>query len=145
MTGRLLAAALALNCANVWALDFQSVSEAGAVMYDSPSTSGRKLFVVSRGYPVEVIVTLENWATVRDAGGTISWIEKKALSGKRMVLVLSAAANVHQSPVANSPVVFKAERDVVLEFIEPGPPGWIKVKHREGQSGFILASEVWGR
>lgn len=144
LTRWLLAAALAFTCVSTWALDFRSVSEAGAVLYDSPSTNGRKLFVVSRGYPLEVIVTLENWVKVRDAGGAISWIERKVLNDKRTVMVLSAAASVHQSPASNSAVVFKAERDVVLEFMEPGPPGWIKVKHREGQSGFVLATEVWG-
>ncbi len=136
---------MALLAANALALEFKSVNDPGAVLFDAPSTSARKLYVVSRGYPLEVVVTLENWVKVRDASGAISWIERKSLADKRMVLVLSATANVLQSPAANSPIVFKAERDVVLEFVEAGPPGWIKVSHRDGQSGFVATGDVWGR
>jgi SH3-like domain-containing protein len=140
-----ICASALLFSANVWSLDFRSVADAGAVLYDAPSTSGRKLYVVSHGYPLEVVVTLENWVKVRDATGVLSWIERKSLGDKRMVLVIAATANVYQSPANDSPVAFKAERDVILEFLEPGPPGWLKIKHREGQSGFIMESSVWGR
>lgn len=142
---KLLLLVFALSSSHAIGLDFRSVAEAGAVLYDAPSASGKKLYVVSRGYPLEVVVALENWIKVRDASGALSWIEKKGLSDQRTVLVVAQTAQVHQSPANNSPVTFKAERDVVLEMLEAGPPGWIKVKHRDGQSGFIAASEVWGR
>jgi len=40
--------------------------------------------------------------------------------------------------------VFEAERDVVLELVEAVPGGWVKVRHRDGQSGFLKAPQVWG-
>ena len=138
-----LCAALSF-AAHAFAIEFRSVSDAGAVLYDSPSTNGRKLYIVSRGYPLEVVVTLENWVKVRDASRAISWIERKVLGDKRMVLVTAVTANVQQSAASNSALLFKAARDVVLEYVEPGPPGWIKVRHRDGQSGFVQSAEVWG-
>ena len=42
--------------AAVLALDFRSVADPGAVLYDAPSTKAQKLFVLSRDYPVEVVV-----------------------------------------------------------------------------------------
>jgi SH3-like domain-containing protein len=130
--------------AQAFALEFRSVNDAGAVLYDSPSTSGKKLYVVSRGYPLEVLVTLEHWVKVRDASGTVSWIERKSLSDKRLLLVIAEAANIRETPATNAPLAFRASRDVVLEFVEAGPPGWVKVKHRDGAMGFVQSSEVWG-
>ena len=69
------------------AADFRSVQENAAVLYDAPSRQATPLFVVSRSYPLEVIVNLEAWVKVRDHAGALTWIEKKALSDKRMVLV----------------------------------------------------------
>ena len=33
---------------------------------------------------------------------------------------------------------------VVLELLEAVPGGWVKVRHRDGQSGFLKAPQVWG-
>jgi SH3-like domain-containing protein len=55
-----------------------------------------------------------------------------------------ASAQVRATPDDQAPLVFEAERDVVLELVEVVPAGWAKVKHRDGQSGFLRATQVWG-
>jgi hypothetical protein len=37
-----------------------------------------------------------------------------------------------------------ADKDVLFELAEPVASGWIKVKHRDGQAGYVKAAEVWG-
>ena len=125
------------------ALDTLSVADA-AVMYDAPSLKARPLFVVVRGTPVEPVVPLEAWIKVRDSKGDLAWIEKRHLSEKRTVLVRTARAKVRAEADEKAAMAFEAEKDVVLEFVEAGPPGWAKVKHRDGQAGFVKAAEVWG-
>ncbi|MGH8700070.1 MAG: hypothetical protein ACREVR_02685, partial [Burkholderiales bacterium] len=44
------------------AADFRSVAENAAVLYDAPSAKAKKLYVVSHGYPVEVLVVVEGWS-----------------------------------------------------------------------------------
>ncbi|MEN6628749.1 MAG: SH3 domain-containing protein [Sulfuricella sp.] len=126
------------------ALDYRSVGADSAILYDSPSVQGTRLFVADKYYPVEVIVNLDQWVKVRDITGRLFWIEKKNLSNVRTVLVTAARADVRQSADAKAPLVFQAERDVALELIEHGAAGWLKVRHRDGQVGFVLASQVWG-
>ena len=70
--------------------DFRSVADETAVLYDAPSRAATPLWVVSHDYPLEVIVNLEAWVKVRDQTGTLSWIEKRQLSDKRTVLVVTA-------------------------------------------------------
>lgn len=126
------------------ALDYRSIGADRAVLYDAPSTQAKRLFVVGKYYPVEVIVDLEQWAKVRDASGELSWVEKKQLSNTRMVVVTADRADVRQAADRNAPLVFQAQRDVALELIEHGAAGWLKVRHRDGQVGYVQASQVWG-
>lgn len=127
-----------------WALDYRSVAVPRAVLYDAPSAQGKKLFVVSQYYPLEVIVNLGEWIKVRDAGGGLAWIEAKQLTDKRTVLVRAEAAEARESADAAARPVFRASKDVALELLEAAPAGWAKVRHRDGLTGYILSTEVWG-
>ena len=113
-------------------------------MYDAPSLKATRLYVASQYYPVEVIVSLDKWAKVRDSSGGLSWVEKKQLSETRTVVVTVPVADIRQSPESKAPLVFQAERHVALELVEFAAPGWIKVRHRDGQSGYVHVSQVWG-
>ena len=126
------------------AAEFRSVQENAAVLYDAPSRAAKPLYVVSRHYPLEVIVSLEAWVKVRDHAGALTWIEKKALSDKRMVLVSAPSAEARQRPEDGAPAVFSAAQNVVLELVEVAPNGWLRVRHSDGASGFVRAASVWG-
>ena len=125
------------------AIEYRTV-DAVAVLYDAPSQRGSKLFVIRRDTPVEVVVSLEGWSKVRDAGGGPAWIEKKYLSEKRSVIVTVDQAEVRQKAEEGSPLIFEAERNVALEYLETVPGGWVRVRHRDGQSGFVRANQIWG-
>ena len=51
------------------AADFRSAAEAAVVLYDAPSVKGRKLYIVNRGYPLEIVVQVEGWLKGRLAPG----------------------------------------------------------------------------
>lgn len=136
--------AVLLPATTAWALDFRSVAMPTAVLYDAPSAQGRKQFVLSRYYPLEVIVNLGDWIKVRDASGSISWIEANQVAEKRTVLVTAAEAEVREAAGAAARPVFRVGKDVALELLDAGPGGWVKVRHRDGLTGFIQSSEVWG-
>lgn len=139
-----LAALAAASIGSAAAVEFMSVAAEGAVLYDAPSTQARKLFVIERYTPVEVVVVLPQWAKVRDMSGDLTWIERSALSPQRMLAVAAAKASVRKSPELNAGIVFEAEGGVGLELIEPGPFGWARVRHLDGQEGFVRSLEVWG-
>jgi len=142
-----LALACALAAATAGAAEFRATSEV-AVLYDAPSVKGKALFVLGRDYPLEVIVSLESWLKVRDAGGTVAWVERKALAERRTLVVRTPVAEILANPDASGPLVFKAEQNVLLELVDPGQtvptPGWVKVRHRDGQTGFVRIGQVWG-
>lgn len=127
------------------ALEFRSVAVQKAVLYDAPSSAAKKVLLLSQYYPVEVIVNLGDWLKVRDAQGSINWVEAKQLSAKHTVLVSTKNAEIRQSADATSSLVATLEKDVVLEVLDVKlNNGWLKVKHRDGVTGYILISSVWG-
>jgi SH3-like domain-containing protein len=126
------------------AADFRSVAGNAAVLYDAPSGKAKKLYVVGHGYPLEVVVVVEGWSKVRDASGELTWIESKLLSDKRYVMVKQPLAPVREAADDGAPVAFQAEQHVLLELQEVAGGGWLRVRHRDGQSGFIRVSQVWG-
>jgi len=135
----LLAAALPAAAA-----EFRSVSENAAVLFDAPSLKAKKTYVISRGYPVEIIVAVEGWYKIRDAGGELAWVEAKSLSERRTLMVKVKLADVRQAATDNAPLVFQAEQNVLLDLVELTDAGWARVTHRDGQSGFIRINQVWG-
>jgi SH3-like domain-containing protein len=132
-----------LATGNAAALEFRSVSDPVAILYDAPSTKAQKIFVLSNGYPVEVVVKLEGWSKVRDDTGEFAWVENNRLSDRRTVMVKIASAEARQISNENSPIVFTAEKGVYLELISMAA-GWAKVRHKDGVTGFIKVSQLWG-
>lgn len=129
---------------SAYALEFRSVVPPKAVLYDAPSKEASKLFILSGGYPVEVIVNLGDWTKVRDQLGSLSWIENKQLSSRRMVLVI-AKTDIRMAEDATSALLATVDKDVLLELVSPGiKNGWVKVKHRDGIIGFVQISSIWG-
>ncbi len=126
------------------AVDFRSVGPGPAVMYDAPTAKGRKVYVAPAGMPVEIVVVNGEWSRVRDAAGEFAWVENKALSDKRMLVVDVAQANARRNPTDAAPVIFTVNRGVLLELAGPTASGWIKVRHRDGDVGFLKVDEVWG-
>ena len=124
--------------------DFKSVADNGTVMYDAPSVKAKKLFVVSRDYPVEAMVSVDNWVKVRDPSGDLLWVERKSLSDRRTVVVTVPVADVRRAAGEREPLVFRARQGVTLELSEVGTDGWARVRHRDGQSGFLRIKDVWG-
>ena len=125
------------------ALEFRSIAPAKAILYDAPSLEASKLYILSQSYPVELIVNLNNWVKVRDAAGALSWVESKSLSSKRTVLVL-AKTDIKSAEDPTSALVATVEKDVVLELLADRQNGWVKVRHRDGVTGFVQVTNVWG-
>jgi len=139
-----LGAILALAASAAAGAEYRSVGEHAAVLYDAPSARADRLFVASRWHPFEVLVKLDQWTKVRDANGEVGWIENGALGDRAMAVVTVPVADVRAGPDPQAPLVFEAYKQVLLEVLEPAANGWVKVRHRDGQEGYVRVSHVWG-
>ena len=124
---------------------FRSIGTDDTVMYDAPSDKAKKLYQAPRGMPVEVIAVLQGWVKVRDMEGDIAWVLRDDLSERRTV-VASTTAPLYQEPNADAPQWFEAARGVVFELEDdkPDEAGFVRVRHADGQSGYVELGQIWG-
>ena len=126
------------------AADYRSVNVPAAILYDAPSLAGKKLYLIKAQTPVEVVVRLEGWFKVRDAEGTLAWVEARNLGERRTLVVTAPRAEIRQADKPDAPVLAELEKWVIVDFVEPAAPGWAKVHHRDGATGYVRATQVWG-
>lgn len=124
---------------------FREVASPAAILYDGPSERARKLFIVVRGTPLEVLASLDQWAKVRDVSGDVLWVHRNDLGESRHV-VASTLAALRRTAQPHGELIVQVERGVLLEVLQASAPaGWLRVRHRGGASGFVSAGEIWGR
>ena len=128
-----------------WAVDYKSVGSEPAILYDAPTLRGNRVAIAPRGMPLEIVFAQNDWIKVRDATGALSWIEKKSLADRRMVVATDPApVDIHAGADDSAPVVFRVQPGVLLELAGAPASGWVAVRHRDGQSGFVRVASVWG-
>lgn len=133
-----------LAAATLHAGEFRSIGSEAAVLYDAPSEKANKRLILTQGYPVEVVVVVEGWTKVRDAKGELNWVESKYLAEKRFLLVNVPVAQVRRDADDGAPVLFEAEENVLFELLDVARGGWLHVRHRGGQIGYVRVTQVWG-
>lgn len=138
-----LIAALALFSQAAIALEIRSAATHGVILYDRPANDARKVFVLSRGTPLEVFAEQGDWARVRDQSGALAWLHKRDLSSQRTVQVIKPAV-VYREANAQSEIAFRANTGLLLNLQENTKTGWVRVKHRDGANGFIRIEDIWG-
>ena len=126
--------------------DFISVKTKQAVLFEGPSNTTEKMFIVTEGYPLKVLVSLKDWKKVKDHNGKISWIEAKNIQYERTVLILNNDAVIFNQANEKSHKLANVEKSVVLKLNSNLLIGeWAEVKTQiEGLVGFIHSREVWG-
>jgi SH3 domain protein len=133
---------LMLCAAPALALDFRSTANPAAVLYDAPSTAAKPLFVLSKGYPLEVVVSIAGWAKVRDSSGAMAWIAADRLSPVHTVVVRTAA-DIRAQAQDSAPVSARVAAGVILVWLE-NVDNWAKVRLPDQSIGYIKLDQVWG-
>ena len=130
---------------NVYA-EFLSVKTKNSILFEGPSSSTKKKFIVTEGYPLKIIVNLKDWKKVQDHLGKISWAQTKDLELERTVITLKPQSTLYNQPNINEAKLAFIDKLVVLNLVSPiVTDGWIQVKTlSEGVEGFIRVEEVWG-
>lgn len=97
---------------------------------------------VRSGLPVEIVAEFEYWRRIRDIDGTVGWVHKSLLSGKRTALVAGGIATVRADADEGSRPVARLEPGVVVRLSRCGGP-WCKVEV-QSFSGWLPKNALWG-
>jgi len=120
-----------------------SVAVDKANVRSGPGTNNETLWSVGKYYPVDIIKKSGNWYRVRDFEGDIGWIHGRLLKEIRAVIVKSDIVNVREGPGTSFRVLFQAEKGVSFKVLKR-KKRWLKVRHADGDVGWVHKSLVWG-
>jgi SH3-like domain-containing protein len=120
-----------------------AVSVGKANVRSGPSTKHDILWSVGKYYPLDVLKKSGNWYKVRDFEDDEGWIHGSLLEKISAVTVKAPLVNIREGPGTTTRVLFQAEKGV--SFKNLGRKGdWFKVRHPDGDVGWIHKSLVWG-
>ncbi len=114
-----------------------------AIMRRGPSRQMRAMWQYVRpGLPLKVLRVHEDWRQVQDPDGTVGWMHRSLITGRRTAIVIEDRAALHRSADASSPVEYRAERGVVGR-ISDCSAGWCLLDVL-GRRGYIPTDAIWG-
>ncbi len=95
-----------------------------------------------KGLPVEVTAEFDVWRKIRDAEGTIGWVQERMITGTRSVIVAGSLRTLRDAPDLNAPPVARAEAGVIAKLIECRG-AWCRLE-TQGIKGWLPRDEMWG-
>jgi SH3-like domain-containing protein len=94
------------------------------------------------GLPVEIIQEFDQWREIKDSEGTLGWVHKQMLQGKRTAVVLGKIAVLRHSPEEQSGAVLRLEPGVIGRLLECEKE-WCRMQVA-GRKGWIAKAHIWG-
>ena len=108
-----------------------------------PGTKFKKVWTAPKNYPYRVLQRKGRWINVRDYQGYKDWVHVALTDQKPAVVVKVKSANVRKGPGKYRPIIFTADKGV--PFLVVGKRGgWLKVRHADGDEGWISRKVIWG-
>jgi len=108
-----------------------------------PGTKYRVVWELGRGFPLKVLSQKGNWIKVKDFEGDTGWVHKKFLDREPHLIVKKNRVNIRNGPGTRYRVVGKANYGVVFRTVEH-KQGWVKVRHENGLTGWVMRNLLWG-
>lgn len=98
---------------------FVSLKASKANLHRGPTQTSEVQWVyVKPKMPLEILAEHDHWRYVRDYQGTIGWMHKALLSGRRYVLIEKQVTTLRAKPKKDSEVIATAEPGVIGRLLE---------------------------
>jgi SH3-like domain-containing protein len=122
---------------------FVRVSVDVANLREGPGTRYEAAGQAIRNDPLRVLRRRGPWLRARTVQGREAWILASLTDRRPAVVVQVAEANVRSGPGTGHAVVFRALRGVPFRVVDTSG-AWLRVRHADGDSGWIHEKLVWG-
>ncbi len=92
--------------------------------------------------PVKIIAEFDTWRQIRDWEGTVGWVHRNMLRGRRTVMIQDGTQILREGPDENAPALLQAEAGVIGQLIDCDGT-WCRVEIA-GQSGWLRSRDFFG-
>lgn len=122
---------------------FVSLRSGDVNMRVGPGTRYSINWVYKReGLPVEIIQEFDQWREIRDSEGTVGWVHKQMLQGKRTAIVVGGIGVLRRNPEEHGGPLLRMEAGVTGRLLEC-EKDWCRMQIA-GRKGWIQKSHIWG-
>ncbi len=97
---------------------------------------------VKKGIPVEIVAEFGNWRKIKDVDGSIGWVYRAMLSGRRNAVVVGGRRAVHAEPDSGTRTVFFADAGVMAR-LKRCRSDWCEITVKD-LTGWIPKTQIWG-
>jgi len=125
------------------AREMVSVDRPEINMRTGPGTQHESLWLLSRGYPLQVLDRNGNWLQVQDFENDKGWVYRPLTAGKPHYVVKSKVVNIRKGPSTKSRVIGKANYGDVLRTLA-NKGDWAQVRDADGLVGWVARRLLWG-
>ncbi|MGY9005777.1 MAG: SH3 domain-containing protein [Alphaproteobacteria bacterium] len=94
------------------------------------------------GLPIKIIAEFDIWRKVEDWRGTVGWMHRSMLSGKRTVITTGNMTVLRRNPEAASPAMAKTRSGVIAKVLACAGP-WCRIRV-QGIKGWATRASLWG-
>jgi SH3-like domain-containing protein len=107
-----------------------------------PDVNSQILWEVEKYHPILVIEKKGKWFRFKDYQNDVAWIHSSLLAIGRCVITTVKTSNVRERATTKSRILFTVARGVPFKVLADSK-GWLKVKHADGDIGWISKKLVW--
>ncbi|MEW6289798.1 MAG: SH3 domain-containing protein [Thermodesulfobacteriota bacterium] len=108
-----------------------------------PSERDEVMWVLGKGFPLQVIKSQGKWLKVSDFENDEGWVYAPLTCSTPHMIVQAKMVDIRSGPGESYKVIGQASYGVVFRTLAQ-TKGWIKVKHQNGKTGWVGRGMLWG-
>ena len=107
-----------------------------------PGSNHKIIWEVEKYYPVVVLGSSGEWVKFSDFEKDQGWMHRSLLADIKTVITSRENCNIRSGPGTKYKIVMTVESGVPFKVLKT-QGRWMKIKHKDGLTGWIHASLVW--
>ena len=127
----------------VGAAKMVSIAGAEVMLRSGPSDKNEVKWILTRGFPLQVIKSRGKWLNVRDFENDEGWVYAPLTNATPHMIVNAKVVNIRSGPGEKYRIIGQANYGVVFRTLEKTKT-WVKVKHENGKIGWVSRRGLWG-
>lgn len=127
----------------VQAREMVSIARPDVNLRTGPGTRHEVIWILGRGYPLEVLARKGQWLQVRDFESDEGWVHRSLTDRTPHVVLKAKVANIRSAPGTRSRIVGKASYGEVLRTLARRGD-WIRIRSESGRVGWVARRLTWG-